>query len=128
MEREAAVIGATMADKELVLHIGVESGGATVFRTPFASGGWEFHVGDSNMEEWPPSKPYLSIEDTLRSIFSPAESWVCCFPISIHPEYRVAVWELVQSTVSKLPDERKHDWNKYSRDFWQERCEGKLWM
>ena len=115
-----------MADKELVLTLAVEGGGATVFRTPLASGGWEFHVGDSNMEEWPSSKPCLNFEDALRSIFLPPETWVLSVPISIHPAYRAAIGELVQNTVSKLPDEKKHYWNKYNRHFWEMECQGML--
>lgn len=38
-----------MAEKEVVLELGVEGGGATVFRTPLASGGWQFHVEGSSM-------------------------------------------------------------------------------
>lgn len=38
-----------MAKKELVLDLGLEGGGATIYRTPLASGGWQFHVEGSSM-------------------------------------------------------------------------------
>ena len=38
-----------MPDKEMVLELGVEGGGATIFRTPLASGGWQFHVDGSSI-------------------------------------------------------------------------------
>jgi hypothetical protein len=38
-----------MPDKEMVLELGVEGGGAAIFRTPLASGGWQFHVEGSSI-------------------------------------------------------------------------------
>src|SRR4051794_23438420 len=66
-----------MADKEPILKLGVEGGGATVYRTPLGSGGWQFHVKRSSMyldenddEGWRSwrSEPVLSVEEALRSI------------------------------------------------------------
>ena len=33
-----------MDEEELVLELGVEGGGATIYRTPVASDGWKFHT------------------------------------------------------------------------------------
>jgi hypothetical protein len=119
-----------MPDKELVLDLGVEGGGATIFRTPFASGGWQFHVEGSSMyldenddEDWRgwSSKPVLSIEDAVRSISNDG-GWLFFYPISIHPDYRPAVWELVQATAGKLPNERRSMW-KHRRADWQHQCQ-----
>src|ERR1700732_3330130 len=100
-----------MADKELVLELGVEGGGATVFRSPLGAGGWRFHVEGSSMyldenadESWPSwsSEPVGTIEEAVRSI-SKDGSWVFFYPIRVHPEYRTSVWELVQDAARKLP-------------------------
>jgi hypothetical protein len=120
-----------MADKESVLHVGVEGGGATVFRTPLDSGGWTFYVGGSSMDmdenddevwrSWEP-EPYLRIEDAVKSISNDG-GWLFFYPISIHPDYRVAIWELVQETARNLSEEQRHLWNDRRRERWQHQCE-----
>ena len=120
-----------MADNEMVLQLGVEGGGATVFRTPFGSGGWQFHVEGSSMfldenddEDWRSwqSQRFPNIEDAVRSISADGE-WVVFYPISVHPDYRSAVWELVQQTVRNLPNEKKHFWEDRRRERWQHQCQ-----
>ena len=34
---------------ELVLSLGVEGGGFRIYRTPLASGGWQFHEAEGSM-------------------------------------------------------------------------------
>lgn len=81
-----------MADKELVLQLGVEGGGATVFRTPLDSGGWEFHVEGTSMyldehddEGWRSwrSQPVPTIEEALRAVAEDG-SWVFYYPVQVH--------------------------------------------
>lgn len=120
-----------MADKEMVLRLGVEGGGATVFRTPLGSGGWEFHVGGSSMDmdenddevwrSWE-SQPYLRLEDAVQSISNDG-GWVFFYPISVHPDYRAAVWGLVQETARNLPDEQKRLWDERRWKRWQDQCQ-----
>jgi hypothetical protein len=83
-----------MADKELVLELGVEGGGATVFRTPLDSGGWQFHVEGNSLyldenddESWRSwhSQPVLSIEEALASVAKDG-SWFFFYPLTVHPE------------------------------------------
>jgi hypothetical protein len=86
-----------MADKELVLELGVEGGGASVFRTPHAADGWQFHVEGTSMyldeiddEGWRcwTSQPVLTVEEALRAVAEHA-SWVFFYPVTVHPDCRV---------------------------------------
>lgn len=67
------------------------------------------------------TQPFQSIEDAVRST-SENGGWVLYYPVSIHPAYRAAVWELAQDTASKLPDKQKTMWDG-QRGHWQERCQ-----
>ncbi len=118
-----------MAEKEVVLELGVEGGGATVFRTRLGSGGWQFHVEGSSMyldenddEGWRSwrSEPALSMEEALRSVADDG-SWVCFYPVTVHPEYRAAVWELAQAAAGRLPEGRRQMWQRRSQD-WHRLC------
>jgi hypothetical protein len=118
-----------MGEKDKVLEIGVEGGGATIYRTPLDTGGWRFHVEGTSMdlnknddEDWRSwtSEPVQTIAEALRSIAEDG-SWVFFHPISVHPEYRTIVWELVQETASKLTQERPRMWQERNRD-WQRLC------
>lgn len=118
-----------MAEKELVLQLGVEGGGATVFRTPLASGGWQFHVEGSSMyldenddEGWRSwrSEQVPSVEEALREVADDG-SWVFFHPVEVHPDYRAAVWELAQAAAAKLPEGRRQTWERRCRD-WQRLC------
>ena len=66
-----------MVDKETVLELGVEGGGATIFRTRSDTGEWHFHVEGSSMyldenddEVWRSwsCEPVRSIEEALREV------------------------------------------------------------
>ena len=133
---------------ELVLKLGVEGGGVSIYRTPLASGGWQFHQAGSSMwilddtdEDWrslrpepvqtiqaPPEsvqpnqealEPIQTIQDALRSIAEDGK-WVFYSPILIHPEYRTAVKRLALEIFRNLPDERKKWWNRLRRKRWQQ--------
>ena len=117
-------------DKERVLAVGTEGGGASVFRTPLGTGVWQFHIegtsigmDDNDNEEWRSwqSKPFQTIEEAVRSISANGD-WLFFYPTSIHPDYRTAVWNLVQETLPILPDERRTRWAERMRDRWQNRC------
>lgn len=119
-----------MAEKELILELGVEGGGATIYRTRLASGGWLFHVeGDSifmdenDTEDWRSwtSEPVQTFEEALRSIADDG-SWINFYPISIHPEYRSTVWKLVQEIAHKLPEERSKIWESRMWKEWHRLC------
>ncbi len=65
-----------MIEKEIVLNLGHEGGGATLYRTPLASGGWVFHVERSGMDldendvevwRYGTGTSYQTIEEALRS-------------------------------------------------------------
>ena len=118
-------------EAELVLSLGVEGGGFSIYRTPLASGGWQFHEeggsmwilddDDGGMEEvWShsTSKPVQTIQEMLTLNEDP-DSWIMFSPISIHPEYRNIVWGLVQEIVLSLPDEKKRWWSDRRRKRWE---------
>jgi len=118
-----------MAEKEAVLELGVEGGGATVYRTPL-SGGWQYHVEGSSMfleenddEGWRSwdSPPVLNLDEALRSVAEDG-SWVFFYPVTVHPDYQTAVWELVQAAAGKLPEGRREMWEHQSQD-WKRRCQ-----
>lgn len=118
-----------MAEKEVVLEIGVEGGGATIYRTPLSSGGWQYHVEGSSMyldenddEDWRSwsTEPVDSVRVAIQSIAKDG-SWVFYYPISVHPEYGKTVWELTQETASKLTTEHSGMWKARSQD-WQRLC------
>jgi len=112
-----------MAEKELVLKLGVEGGGAAIYRTSLPpSGTWQFHVEGSSMyldenddEDWRhwTNEPVQTIQEALRSVAKDG-SWVFYYPVSVHPEYRTLVWEQVQEIVRKLPKERSERWQHRS--------------
>jgi hypothetical protein len=88
-----------MARAELVLELGLEGGGLSVYRTPAGSGGWLFHVAGSTIdldenddEAWRSwgTEPFPSLSETLRSVAKDG-SWVLFFPITIHPAFRTSV-------------------------------------
>ncbi len=104
-----------MVEKETVLDLGVEGGGATVFRTRSDTGEWHFHVEGSSMyldendnEVWRSwsSEPVRRIEEALREV-TDISSWVYFYPTAIHPEYRTIMTKLVQAAIAKLPAKQK---------------------
>jgi hypothetical protein len=118
-----------VSEKELVLQLGVEGGGADIYRTPLAAGGWKFHVEGSTMflddnddEDWRSwiGKPVEAIEQALQSVAKDG-SWACFYPIKVHPEYRTTVWELVLRAAASLPEGLSRGW-EHSRYRWQELC------
>ena len=127
-------MGETPADKQIVLDLGVEGGGATIFRTTLASGRWEFHVEGSSMDmdenddevwrSWE-SPPYISIEEAIQSI-SKGGDWVLFYPRFVHPDYRTAVWELVQKTVQRRRLYDKKTWTDVRREWWRKLCHPEL--
>lgn len=118
-------------EAELVLSLGVEEGGVGIYRTPLASGGWQFHEeggsmwilddDDGGMEEtWShsTSKPVQTIQEMLP-LKEEYDSWVMFCPIFIHPEYRYDIWERVQEIVRNLPDEKKRWWAELRWKRWE---------
>jgi hypothetical protein len=113
-----------------VLELGVEGGGATIFRKMLATGGWQFHVAGSSMyldenddDRWS-SWTRDGFKTLLEALQSVGDSgfWVHFHPISIHPEYRIVVWQLANETASKLPEDQRRRWNNHSSWIWRQRC------
>ena len=73
-----------MAKAELILELGLEGGGLSVYRTPTGSGDWQFHVTGSTIdldetddEAWRSwgTEPFPSLSEALRSVTKDG-SWV----------------------------------------------------
>jgi hypothetical protein len=120
-----------MAKNELILELGIEGGGARIYRTPLASGAWLFHVEGTSMflddnddEDWRAwtKEPVQSLQEALRSIASD-DSWVLFYPMSVHPEYRTSVFEHAQKAAGRLPDTLIPIWED-RREEWQHLCLG----
>lgn len=118
-----------MGEKEIVLKLGVEGGGATIFRTPNAAGGWQFHVEDGSIyldgnddEDWRywTTEPVQTIEEALGSITGDG-SWIYFGSISVHPEYRKVICEQVREIASKVQEERSETYERL-RPVWQRLC------
>jgi len=118
-----------MAKTELIVHLGVEGGGATIHRTPRAAGGYQFHVEGSslsldendneNWREWT-LEPVETIQEALGCV-EKDDLWIFFHPILVHPDYRVAVWQRVQELARAVPDERTSTWNNRVHD-WRRVC------
>jgi len=118
-----------MANPELVFKLGLEGGGAAVFRTPLASGEFTFHteinnfcLDDDDNEEWRETATphYTTISAALDAIESDG-LWILFRPIMVHPEYRAALWQIVQDIVPTLQEECIERWT-HQRNKWRERC------
>lgn len=118
-----------MVEKETVLELGVEGGGATIFRTRSDTGDWCFHVEGSSMypddndeEVWRSwsTEPVRRIEAAMREVTGNG-TWVFFHPIAIHPEYRTVMSKLVRAAAAKLPVKQKQ-MGKLRLAEWQMLC------
>jgi len=116
-----------MADEELVVSLGAEGGGASIFRVPSGSGGWSYRVSGSSMrmdeddidywESW--QKPAVAtLQEALESVAS-GDVWAFLSPSDLHPDYRETVWRLVQEAhgrcregSSRFQERRLEDWRR----------------
>ena len=117
-----------MNNKEKVVELGVEGGGAAIYRTPFGSDSWQFHIkgnsiclDDNDDEDWQfwQSKPVPTLEEALRAV---SDEWVIFYPLMVHPDYHTEVWELALAAVSMLPEQLKGNW-QHSGENWQRICQ-----
>lgn len=120
-----------MAEKEVVLELGLEGGDATIFRTRLPSGEWQFHVEGTSMflddnddETWRSwqAEPVANLMAAIQSIGEDG-SWVSYMPIRVHEAHRQAVWEATQQLACELPErlrrlwkDRKAEWQRLSLD------------
>jgi hypothetical protein len=122
-----------MAHAELVLELGLEGGGLSVYRTPAGSGGSQFHVvgstidlDDNDDEAWRSwgTEPFPSLSEALRSVAQDG-SWVLFFPIMIRPEFRTSVWQLAQDVAENLDDRQKKHWS-HRVESWRQECRNEI--
>jgi len=93
------VYGLKRGDVFEIILIQVKGGGVFVYRTALASGSWSFHFEGG--------ETFQTIQEALGAIFEDGWSWVCLSPITIHPDYRVAVRHLVLEILRALPVHRR---------------------
>lgn len=116
-----------MANTELILSLGMEGGGVSVHRTTLALGGDRFHVEGSSLcldanddEVWKywNTEPVETLEEALRMI-DQSGFWVLFHPISVHPQFRIAVWRCVQEIALTVPDDWVDVWQARSHEWWR---------
>ena len=119
-----------MVERETVLELSVDGGGATIFRTRSDAGEWSFHVEGSSLyldenddEVWRSwsTEPVHSLEVALLEVMG-GDAWVFAYPFAIHPEYRTVLSKLVQAAVAKLPAKQKQ-MRRHQLAEWQRLCE-----
>jgi hypothetical protein len=119
-----------MTKHELVLELSLDGGGMTIYRTPAAIGGWQFHIGGSTIDldendsevwrSWQ-TELFTSLEEALLSVTKDS-SWVTFFPTNVHPEYRAMLWQLAQDAAHKLSDAQKKHWHRRIHE-WRRECQ-----
>lgn len=120
--------GTPMGSEQRILELGLEGGGATIFRAPTLTG-WSFHVegGSMDLDEsdtdywraWTRG-PVESFEAAIRLISDDGQ-WVIYHPIYVHLEYRETVWQLAQQHAKFLPKHHRRLWKESQRN-WSEAC------
>jgi hypothetical protein len=120
-----------MAEEELILECGVELGCIRIYRRKCGQD-WSFHAGwqsiffDEKGEEaitGGGTAPVAGLEEAITRVDGPSGGWLFYFPSYIHPEFRQAVWEIVQKTAKELSSESFQKWNEGGYEpRWQRAC------
>jgi tetratricopeptide (TPR) repeat protein len=106
-------------EKELVLEVGLEGGGAEIYRTRGDDANWKFHVEksgldlDENDEEIvrsSKSKPVNSFEEAVEMLGF-GKHLLLVLPLKVHAEYRRRVWEIIREIDRSLTDEFRSRFN-----------------
>ena len=124
-----------MPKTELVLELGLEGDGLSVYRTPTGSCDWQFRVAGSTIdldenddEAWRSwgTEPFPSLSETLRSV-AKYGSWVLFFPITIHPEFRTSdVAVDAGRRPENLDDGQKQHAENHGVESWRQECQQEI--
>jgi hypothetical protein len=111
-------------NRELILSVRVEGGGASVYRIRTSSGDTFYVECDSISldEDWYSwSEPAVdNLDAALDSIIQNHE-WILFYPISVHPEFRDMIWQAVERRSAALAPHRKKRWTDVAPE-WQRVC------
>jgi len=119
-----------MPEKEIIAHLGVEGGGASIYRTALPSGAWQFHVEqrfmdmDENDDEfwhYATLGPFASIQETVEAI-TRGFSLALYHPSKVHPEYRQCLLTIAQAAGPQLPEHMRPWWESH-RESWRRACQ-----
>lgn len=118
-----------MATKELVLRLGIEGGGACIYRTAIDADVHRFHVEGVGMSldnrdeecwhQWT-TIPVSTIEEALESIACDG-GWISWHPLMILHECRGSVLRGVQKTQLSVATDVNESWHRM-RVKWLELC------
>lgn len=113
-------------NSELILSMGVEGGGAKVYRIMCEDGVTRYAITGSSMaaeddEEWKTwkSKLFATFEEAVQSVSG--DDWAMFYAIEVHPEYRDETWRLVQLAGARLPPDRQRS-REYALGNWAQAC------
>lgn len=119
------------SNREVILEIGCEGGGATVFRSVTGNGivyvveSTSMGLDENDDEEWHSwsDPPRTSLGEAVESIARDDE-WILFHPISIHPDHCSEVWSLVNAASKRLVERRPDLANGLKRraERWQRVC------
>ncbi|HEY1186231.1 MAG TPA: hypothetical protein VGE74_01180 [Gemmata sp.] len=96
-------------EKVVILDVGLEGGGATVYGRRDASG-WVFWQDGSAMGDDPDEWRGWTT-DPVRDLFAALpEQWFLMFPLDVHPDFKAPVRAEFERRVAQLTDEgmRRH--------------------
>ncbi len=115
--------------KELIVELGAEGGGGELYRVKTETGGWVYQSGGSSMylddnddeswREWT-SEPSSELNEAVTMLY---KQWFTLYPISIHPEYRAQIWQLVQFQAEQSEKDSDQNWSNYNLSRWREACQ-----
>lgn len=115
--------------KQLILEVGVEGGGASLYGTRTPLGDWIFFTEGSSMglddnddEYWSnwTSEKVSTLEEGLKLVY-PDSGWVLFHPMEVHPEFRRAIWKVVEAKVKNFQKHELEAW-EYVKHDWRQRC------
>jgi hypothetical protein len=114
---------------EVILDLGTEGGGSTIFGRQIAPDQWRFYVKSNSMDlddqdndTW---QQHQSVEvGTLETAINLlGENWILLYPLKVHPAFARQIWEAVQQRIPPPDDYRFEIWSR-RRSRWEHLIQG----